>query len=404
MTMIRVAPPLPQEVDLAKTYDAVIVGSGAAGGMAAYQLATAGVKVLLLEAGRLIDPSREYRTMEWPYASMRRGRLPIDQHALNVAEYNMIDRPYGTAGPFEKYRKLLSYSGNTFTRSWLVNEKENPTTGTRYAWVRARALGGKTNLWGRVALRLSDYDFKAASRDGFGDDWPVSYADVSPYYDKVDTLLGISGTKENLPQLPDSIFQRPLKLNCGEQILKKAIAKMGRHLIPGRAGVTTEGVANRKYRRACAGRGRCGRGCDLNASMHSPTALIFPARDTGNLTVRPNSTVSEVLMDPKTNKASGVRVIDSVTREAFDFRARVVVLAASTLESTRLLLLSKSRNHPTAPDELARPFGWFRDFDNSSGAVGHYFCEHIMPLAPGPITCSQKYRPTAPDEFASPSG
>jgi choline dehydrogenase-like flavoprotein len=345
-------------------YDVIIVGSGAAGGMAAYQLATAGIKVLMLEAGRLINPAREYRTMEWPYASMRRGRLPVDEHALNVAEYNMIDRPYGTAGPFEKYRKLLSYSGNTFTRSWLVNEKDNPTTGTRYAWVRARALGGKTNLWGRVALRLSDYDFKAASRDGFGDDWPISYADISPYYDKVDLLLGISGTKENIPNLPDSIFQRPVKLNCGEQIMRKAIAKMGRHLIPGRAGVTTEGVAN-KYRHRCQGRGNCGRGCDLNASMHSPTALIFPARDTGNLTLRPNSTVSEVLVDPQSNKVSGVRVIDSVTREVFDFKARVVVLAASTLESTRLLLLSKSANHP-------------HGLANSSDVVGRYFCEHIM--------------------------
>jgi choline dehydrogenase-like flavoprotein len=344
--------------------DAIIVGSGAAGGMAAYQLATAGLKVLLLEAGRLIDPSREYRTMEWPYASLRRGRLPVDEFAFGAAEYNMIDRPYGTAARFEKYRKLLSYSGNTFTRNWLVNEKEHPTTGTRYAWVRARVLGGKTNLWGRVSLRLSDYDFKAASRDEFGDDWPISYADLSPYYDKVDTLLGISGTKENIPQLPDSIFQRALKLNCGERILRTAIAKMGRHLIPGRAGVTTEGVAN-KYRNRCMGRGRCGRGCDLQAPMHSPTALIYPARDTGNLTVRPNSTVSEVLVDASTNKASGVRVIDSVTKEVLDFKARVVVLAASTLESTRLLLLSKSANHP-------------QGLANSSGAVGRYFCEHIM--------------------------
>ena len=345
-------------------YDVIIVGSGAAGGMAAYQLATAGIKVLLLEAGRMIDTTREYRTMEWPYASVRRGRIPADEHALGAAEYNMIDRPYGTAGPFEKYRKLLSYSGNTFTRNWLVDEKQNPLTGTKYAWVRARALGGKTNLWGRVSLRLSDYDFKAASRDGFGDDWPISYADVSPYYDRVDRLLGISGTKENIPQLPDSIFQRGLKLNCGERMLKMAIAKMGRHLIPGRAGVTTEGVAN-KYRRKCAGRGRCGRGCNLQAPMHSPTALIFPARDTGHLTLRPNSTVSEILMDARTNKASGVRVIDSTTKEVFDFKSRIVVLAASTLESTRLLLLSKSASHPNG---LA----------NSSGAVGRYFCEHIM--------------------------
>ena len=149
--------------------------------MAAFQLATAGLKVLMLEAGRMLDPTREYRTMEWPYASLRRGRLPADEVALGAAEYNMIDRPYRTAGPFEKYRKLLSYSANTFTRSWLVDEKENPTTGTRYTLVRARVLGGKTNLWGRVALRMSDFDFKAASKDGFGSDWPIAYADIAPF-------------------------------------------------------------------------------------------------------------------------------------------------------------------------------------------------------------------------------
>jgi choline dehydrogenase-like flavoprotein len=346
-------------------YDVIVVGSGACGGMAAFQLATAGVKVLLLEAGRMIDPAHEYRTTEWPYASLRRGRLPADEHALGAAEYNTIDRPYGSAGRFEKYRTLLSYSGNQFTNTWVVDEKEHPLTGTPYAFVRARVLGGRTNFWGRVALRMSDYDFKAASRDGFGDDWPISYADVAPYYDKVDRLLGISGTRENIPQLPDSLFQRSHRLNCGEQILKAAIAKMGRHLIPGRAGVTTDGLAHNKYRHRCAGRGRCGRGCNLNAAMHSPTALIFPARDTGHLTVRANSTVSEVLLDAETNRASGVRVIDSVTKEVIDFKARAVVLAASTLETTRLLLLSKSAQYPNG---LA----------NSSGVVGQYFCEHVM--------------------------
>jgi glucoside 3-dehydrogenase (cytochrome c) catalytic subunit len=264
----------------------------------------------------------------------------------------------------------MSYSANTFTRNWMVDERQHPTTGTRYAWVRARVLGGKTNLWGRVSLRMSDLDFKAASRDGFGDDWPIGYADIAPYYDKVDTLLGISGVKENIPHLPDSQFQRGVKLNCGEMLLRQAIARMGRHLIPGRAGVTTDGVAN-KYRARCMGRGRCGRGCDLQASMHSPTALVFPARDTGNLTLRPNSIVSEVLVDEGTNKASGVRVIDAETKDVLDFRARTVILAASTLESTRLLLLSKSRNRPNG---LA----------NSSGVVGRYFCEHVMgPRASG---------------------
>jgi choline dehydrogenase-like flavoprotein len=345
-------------------YDVIIVGSGAAGGMAGFQLATAGMKVLLLEAGKSFDMYKTFKTMEWPYEAERRGRLEPYEHALNVAEYNMLDRPYGTAKPLAGYKKVYPYSGNRYTTHSVVNEKENPFTGTPYAWVRARAVGGKTNLWGRVSLRLSDYDFKGKTHDGFGEDWPIAYADLSPYYDKVDTLLGISGTKENLPQLPDSIYQRPLKLNQGEVMLKRAIAKMDRHLIPGRAGVTTDGVTN-KYRQRCMGRGRCGRGCDISAAFHSPTALIYPARDTNNLELRPNSTVAEVLVDPNTNKATGVRVIDSVTRQVYDFKAKVVILAASTLESTRLLLNSKSRNHPNG---LA----------NSSGVVGKYFCEHIM--------------------------
>ena len=345
-------------------WDVIVVGSGAAGGMAAFQLVTAGIKVLLLEAGRMIDTQKEYRTMEWPYASMRRQRLPPDERAISVAEYSFLDRPYGDNPVFEKYKKLSSYAGNTFTRNWVVNEKEHPTTGTPYAGVRARVLGGRTNFWGRGALRYGPLEFNAASRDGFGVDWPFTYEDVKPYYDKVDVLLGCSGTQENLVQVPDGIFQRPSKLNCVEVEFKRAIAKMGRHYIPGRAGVTTEGVLN-KYRTRCMGRGRCGRGCDLQSSFHSPTALIYPARDTGNLTVRPYSVVAQVLVDEGSGRASGVRVIDANTREVMDFRARVVVLGAGTLESTRILLNSKSRLHP---DGLG----------NSSGVLGCYLSEHMM--------------------------
>ena len=345
-------------------YDVIVVGSGAAGGMAGYQLATAGVKVLMLEAGRLLDHTAEYRTMEWPYATPQRGRLPADEFALSAAEYRMVDRPYAAQPAFGNVRKVMSYSGNTFTRDWVVNEKEHPLTGTPYAFVRARVLGGRTNFWGRVALRYSDLDLKAASRDGFGIDWPIGYADIAPYYDRVDTLLGISGSREGIAHLPDGKYQRAVKLNCGEMLLKQAITKMGRRLIPTPNGVTTDGVSN-AYRQQCAGRGRCGRGCDLHAPMHSPTSLILPAQDTGNLTVRPNSTVSEVLVDPTTGKASGVRVIDTVTKQVYDFTARVVILAASTLESTRIMMLSTSRQYPNG-------------IANSSEALGHYFCEHIM--------------------------
>jgi choline dehydrogenase-like flavoprotein len=346
-------------------WDVIVVGTGAAGGMAAFQLATAGIKVLALEAGRMLDWSKEYRTMEWPYQSLRRHRLPTDVRALNVAEYNFVDRPYGNHPQFEQYRKLTSYAGNTFTRNWVVNEKEHPTTGTPYAWVRARILGGKTNFWGRGALRYGPYEFKAASHDGYDVDWPISYDDVKGYYDKVDVLLGCSGTVEGLDQVPDGVFQTAHKLNCVEVHFRRSIEKLGRRLIPGRAGVTTDGLLNSKYRARCMRRGRCGRGCDINASFHSPTALIYPAIDTGNLTVRPYSVVSEVLLDPVTNKASGVRVIDALTRRVMDFRARVVVLGAGTLDSTRILLNSKSPRYPNG-------------LGNTSDLLGRYLSEHIM--------------------------
>ena len=155
--------------------------------------------------------------------------------------------------------------------------------------MRARCLGGKTNIWGRLALRLSDYDFKAKSHDGYGEDWPISYKDIEPYYDSVDLYLGISGVKENLPHLPDSIFQRPTRLNRAEVTLRNSLKKMNRVLTPYRAGVTTDGLKHNKYRSRCFGRGACGRragGCDIHAAFDSPTGLIYPAMDTGNLTLQ----------------------------------------------------------------------------------------------------------------------
>ena len=366
-------------------WDAIIVGSGAAGGMAAFQLAMAGVKVLMLEAGRMIDHRAEYRTMEWPYASPRRHRMPPDHRPIAVAEYSFLDRPYGNNPAFDRYRKVTSYAGNTFTRNWVVNEKEHPTTGTPYSWVRARVLGGKTNFWGRGALRYGPLQFKAASRDGYDVDWPIGYEDVSPYYDKVDVLLGCSGTKEGLMQVPDGIYQRPTKLNCVEVAFKRAIAKMGRHYIPGRAGVTTDGVLNNKYRARCMGRGRCGRGCDINAAFHSPTGLVYPARDSGHLTIRPYSVVSEVFLDEATGRAAGVRVIDANTREVMEFKAPVIVLGAGTLDTTRILLNSRSARHPAG-------------MGNSSGLLGCHLSEHAMgPRGSGFIPVRLGTEPTTDD-------
>lgn len=362
--------PADQTVNLKKTYDVVVVGSGAAGGMAAYVLASHGLKVLLLEAGKRIDTTKELKSTEWPYEHPRRGAMPPNHDALTFNEYTIRQPPYAQGMKATHVHSYVqSWGGSDYSKNIVVDEKNHPYTGTQYAWVRARCLGGKTNIWGRLALRLSDYDFKAASRDGYGEDWPIEYRDIAPYYDKVDLLLGISGVKENLPNLPDSIFQRPVRLNTAEVHLRQSLAKMGRTVTPYRAGVTTDGLKhNTKYRMRCFGRGACNRragGCDIHAAFDSPTGLIYPAFDGGNLTIRTNSTVREVLVDHNTGKARGVAFIDTVTGGTYEAKAKVVVLAASTLESARLMLLSKSRLYPNG-------------IGNSSGHVGHNFCEHVM--------------------------
>jgi choline dehydrogenase-like flavoprotein len=368
MTVLKIAPSQEPAVDLSLTYDAVVVGSGAAGGMAAHVLTSQGMKVLLLEAGKKIDINQELRSMEWPYDHPRRGDMAPGSHAIRHNEYTIRQPPYAKKTAFKHvYSYVGGWGGSDYVKNILVDEKDHPYTGTRYAWVRARLLGGKTNIWGRLALRLSDYDFKGKTHDGYGEDWPISYADIQPYYDKVDTYLGISGYKENLPHLPDSLFQRHNKLTASELMLRKGVAKMGRTVTPYRAGVTTDGVKN-KYRSKCFGRGACGRrpgGCDIHAAFDSPTGLIYPAMDTGNLTLRTNSIAHEVLVDRNTGKARGVSFVDSQNHRTYEAKAKIVILAASTLESARLLLLSKSRQYPNG-------------IGNSSGHVGHNFCEHVM--------------------------
>ena len=323
--------------------------------------------------------------MEWPYDHPRRGDAEPGYHAIRFNEYNVRKPPYATKSAFKHvFSYVGGWGGTDYVKNILVDEKDHPYTGTKYAWVRARLLGGKTNIWGRLALRLSDYDFKGKSHDGYGEDWPISYADIEPYYDKVDLYLGISGHKENLPHLPDSLFQRPNKLTPGEVMLRTTLKGMGRTLTPYRAGVTTDGVKN-KYRSKCFGRGACGRrpgGCDIHAAFDSPTGLIYPAMDTGNLTLRTNAVAHEVLVDPNTGKARGVSFVDAQNKQTYEAKAKVVIVAASTLESARLLLLSKSRQHPNG-------------IGNSSGHVGHNFCEHVMGPGATGLVKELVGRPTA---------
>src|SRR3954464_15106564 len=329
MSLIRILQGKAQpEVDLRRTYDAIVIGSGAAGGMAAHVMTSKDMKVLLLEAGKKIDTTKELKSTEWPYEHPRRGEMPPDRHALSLNEYTIRQPPYAAD---TKYAKVHSYvqgwGGSDYSKNIVVDEKEHPYSGTNYAWVRARCLGGKTNIWGRLALRLSDYDFKGKSHDGYGEDWPISYADIEPYYDKVDLYLGISGHPEGLPHLPDSKFQRATRLNAAEVMLRQSMAKSGKVLTPYRAGVTTDGLKHTKFRSRCFGRGACNRragGCDIHAAFDSPTGLIYPALETGHLVVRTGSIAREVTVDPVTGKASGVAFVDAATGQTLEAKARTV--------------------------------------------------------------------------------
>ena len=190
--------------------------------------------MLLLEAGKQVDTTAELKSLEWPYDHPRRGDMPYTSHALRGAEYALRKPPYAPKdSPWKTVQSYVQgWSGSDYSKNILVDEKEHPYTGTSYAWVRARVLGGKTNIWGRLALRLSDYDFKGKSHDGWGEDWPISYADIEPYYDKVDLYLGISGHPEGLAHLPDSKFQRATRLNAAEVMLRQSMAKSGKVLTP----------------------------------------------------------------------------------------------------------------------------------------------------------------------------
>ena len=347
-----------QDLDLKPVYDAIVIGSGAAGGMAAHVLTAHGMKVLMLEAGRKLPIEQELKSMEWPYDHPRRGDMPPNDHALTLNEYTIRKPPYAKGSRAQHvFSYVQGWGGSDYSKNIVVDEKDHPYTGTNYAWVRARTFGGKTTIWGRLALRLSDYDFKAASRDGYGENWPISYSDIEPYYDRVDNYLGISGLKENLPHLPDSLFQRPNKLMAGEMMLRQSLEKRGRLITPYRAGVTTDGLKHNKYRSKCYGRGACNRragGCDIHAAFDSPTGLIYPAMETGNLTIRTNATVYQI--DIVGGKANGVSFIDTETRKNYQAKSKVVILGASTLESARLMMLSKIEN----------------------AHIGHNFCEHVM--------------------------
>jgi len=320
-------------------FDAVVVGSGATGGWAAKQLTEAGLKVCVLEAGHKVTPA-EFTEHVQPYELRYRGK---NQHKI------LKDRPI----------QGLVYACRESNYKWFVNDYKNPYTQVKpFHWIRQRVLGGRSLSWGRQSYRTGDIDFKAASRDGYGDDWPISYADLEPYYETVEKFIGISGRCEGLDQLPDSIFLPPMGMTCGEKLLRRRVReKMGRTVTIGRSAIITR---NHNGRAACHYCGPCEQGCITFSYYSSPFTTLAAAEKTGNLTVRTDAVASHVTTDRKTGLASGVAYIDRLTRQPREVRAKVVLLCASTLESARLLLNS-------APGGLA----------NSSGVLGRYLMDHI---------------------------
>jgi choline dehydrogenase-like flavoprotein len=332
------------------TYDALIVGSGITGGWAAKELTEKDLNVLVLEAGRTILPEQDYVEHVPVWELKYRG---WDDRAKREATQYIQRECY--------------YACDEYSNKFFVNDVENPYSnapGTEFSWIRGRQVGGKSITWGRQTYRWSDLDFEANLREGIAVDWPIRFQDIEPWYDYVEEFAGISGQAEGLPQLPDSKFLPAMEMTCVEQDLRAALAKHynDRILTIGRCAILTRPHQGRAPCHYC---GVCHRGCITGSYFSSLSSTLPAAQKTGRLTIRPYSVVHSLIFDPASRRVTGIRVIDAQTKAPLEFKARIVFLCASTLESARILLNSAT---PEFPNGLA----------NSSGELGHNIMDHHM--------------------------
>lgn len=335
---------------MADTYDfdAIVVGSGISGGWAAKELTERGLRVLVLEAGGPVDPNVDY--------------------VEHVQPWQMHFRGFGDRKALEHDQPIQSqcYACDEVGHKFFVNDRDNPYTtpaDAPFNWIRGRQVGGRSIMWGRQVYRWSDLDFEANAKDGHGNDWPIRYRDIAPWYSHVERFIGVSGMREGLAQLPDGVFLKPMEMTAVEQAMRPSIMKAfnGERIVTiGRVAILTE---NHGGRLACHYCGRCEKGCVTRSYFSSLNATLPAAGATGRLTLRPHSIVAEVLYDPARGRARGVRVIDALSRYEVEYTSRLVFLNASTIETVRLLLNSRSSSFP---DGLA----------NSSGLVGKYVMDH----------------------------
>jgi len=345
-----------------KTYDAIVVGSGASGGWVAKVLCEKGAQVLMLEAGPPRVPERDFTEHLWPYRVRFRG--------------------FGDTKTFLERQPVqrLCDACDEYTHHFFVDDTEHPYTfdaGKPFMWIRGRQVGGKSLLWGRVSYRYSDFEFQAASHDGYGENWPITYRDLEPYYDRIESYIGVSGSREGLPQFPDGKFLPPMRLSCGEVYARDIVAKQfGWRLTPDRSANLT---VPHNGRPACHYCEQCHRGCFTASYFNSPAVTLPDAARTGRFTLASDAVVSHVVMDDR-GKASGVVFLDRNTHAERQARGRVVVLAASALESTRILMNSRSRRFP-------------QGVGASSGVLGHYLMDHFtLESASGIIPSLQSAR------------
>jgi choline dehydrogenase-like flavoprotein len=324
----------------APVHDVVVIGSGAGGGTVVQVLTQMGMKVTLLEAGPMLNPAKDFKEHLWPYQVSHRGAGEDAEQYFGRKNWGFFNAP---------------------NCAWdITGEPYTVAPGSTFQWHRSRILGGRTNHYGRISLRFADYDFKPYSFDGLGYDWPISYDDIAPYYDKAERFVGICGTKEGIRSAPDGQFLPAPAPRVHEVLIQKSAEKLGIKVIPSRMAILTKPLNGRA---ACHYCGQCGRGCVTASNYSSSQVQILPALKTGKLTIISGAMAREVTTDAS-GKVNGVVYVDTATREEKTIRCRTVVLAASACESARLLLNSKSSRHP-------------QGLSNSSGVVGRYLTDTV---------------------------
>lgn len=330
-------------------FDAIVVGTGITGGWAAKELAEKGLHTLVLERGRMVKHPEYPTALKEPW------------------EFPNSDRPTSLDLKQQAVQSRTGYTIKQSTKHWFVNDLENPYTEVkRFDWMRGYHVGGRSIVWGRQTYRWSEMDFEANAKDGIAIDWPLRYKDLAPWYDYVESFIGVSGTKEGLSQLPDGNFLPPMELNCVELDFQKSVKQnFNRNVTIGRVAHATAPLPHSPQRGTCQYRNLCRRGCPYGGYFSSVSSTIPAANKTGNIELRPNSIVYEITYDEKKGRAKGVRVLDSESGEQTEFYAKIIFLCASTFGSTFILLNSVSSRFPNG-------------FGNDSGELGHNIMDHHL--------------------------